>query len=245
MRHLLVASIALGAGVIAGGQLAVRTPQPGAADAGSEPAAPATASTGAARDAGQLPGSDVGPRDESDKPALAVDRSLVVNPSSFPPGRAEPADAGIVRVVHTVPQNTAVVTGLESQITALRAQIGELEEQQASAQSQLQQLQRVNAQLNAINQQLSDTQAQRAEKEQQAAARQEEVQQAIGGLGAASETLARGSTDVGSALDAADETFTPQARRDLAAARTAIATSNLGEARALLQAAIGDAQAGR
>jgi predicted nucleic acid-binding Zn-ribbon protein len=135
--------------------------------------------------------------------------------------------------------------GLEEQVSTLRARIAQLEQRADSDRGQAQQLQEMNTQLRALGQQATDAQARRAASEAQAASSMAQRQEAVDGLGAALSQLQSGNGDIASALDAGDLAFPPQARLELAAARAALANKNLGEARALLEAAIAHARAGR
>jgi hypothetical protein len=150
-------------------------------------------------------------------------------------------DAGTVQPGPSVAELQAQIAGLQLQQRALQDRVVAAENQS----QQLQQLQQANDQLSQLNAQLASRQAQRDQAAAESAAQQLQSQHAIDGLGAAMDAMASGNDDVGNALDTADQSFTPQARRDLAAARDAIANKNLAQARALMQTAIGDAQAGR
>jgi len=134
---------------------------------------------------------------------------------------------------------------LQQQIAALKVRTAQLEQQQAASQEQVRQLAQMNEQLKQLNAQAAARQAERAAGSDDAAAHQALVQRAVDGLATVLNRLAGGDDDVGDGLDLADENFPPQARRDIAAARDAIGSHNLGEARALVQSAISDAQAGR
>lgn len=145
------------------------------------------------------------------------------------------------------PESSAAAANAElrAQIALLMARQARLQEQQANTQQQTELLQQMNDQLKQLNEQQAAAQQARADREAAAAAQEQQRQAAIQGLEPALEMLTSGNDQIGDILDAADQAFPPQARRDIAAARDAIGTSNLALARSLIQTAILDAQAGR
>jgi len=137
------------------------------------------------------------------------------------------------------------IAELQSELEELRARTAGLEQEQRESRAQARLLNQMSEQLRAISSQLAEAQESRGASAAAAAAQSDETQAAIDRLGGALSRLASGNDDVGDALDAAEQAFPPQARRDLAGARDALQTRNLSLARGFILAAINDAQAGR
>jgi hypothetical protein len=166
-----------------------------------------------------------------------------------PPGRLRPdppggRDAGIGLPDAGTPDGGVRATQSQ-QIDELRARIAALEQQAVASQQQAQQLTEMNQQLQALRQQLADADARRQQEERQAQRHKQSTEAAIQSLAAAQNELAQGNTGIEEALNQAQSTFTGQAQRDIEAARTALQNSDLSAARAMLSAAIMDAQQGR
>jgi hypothetical protein len=106
-------------------------------------------------------------------------------------------------------------------------------------------LQQLATEMQQVRQQLADAEARRVAEEQQREARRANVQGAVDALVAAQQRLMAGDSSIGAELDRAQATFTGQAQRDVQEARAALENRDLARARALLNAAIFDAQAGR
>ena len=226
MRALLIAGVvAIGAGLVAAPLLATRSSSnTDVADAGA-PATPAPAANRAPIQQVEVPSHDGGPTIVyvGDRPG-----TLNMSPS---------LDAGAA--------NGPTIAELQAQIAQLRERADQLQSQQSAAQTQVQLMQETNEQLRSLNAQMASAQADRQARQAQADSQQAAVHGAISGLGPALDMLTSGNGQVDDALDAADQSFPPQARRDIAAARDAIANNNLNLARGYIQTAIGDAQAGR
>ena len=161
-----------------------------------------------------------------------------------PPGKLRPApatDAGTATSAAT----DAGWDEVHRQMQQLRARLETLEQERAQNQQTAQQLQQLTQEVQLLRQQIADAEAQRAAAEQQRDARRASVQTAVDALYAAQQALAGGNSSIEAALEQAQATFTGQAQRDVIAARAALRNSDLSGARALLAAAISDAQAGR
>jgi len=137
------------------------------------------------------------------------------------------------------------VQQLQREVADLRARTGLLEQQIAVNQQQTEVLQQMSQQLADLRRQMAGAEDRRDEAQQKGARQKQVSEEAIAGLVSAQKVLAGGNYDVSEALDAAELALTPQAQRDLGAARYAIQNRDLSAARNYLQAAISDAQAGR
>jgi hypothetical protein len=131
------------------------------------------------------------------------------------------------------------------ELQQLRARLDALELERTQNQQSAQQLQQLAQEVQSLRQQVADAEAQRAAAEQQREANRARVQTAVEALYVAQERLAGGNSAIEDALDQAQATFTGQAQRDIQAARAALRNRDLSTARALLSAAISDAQVGR
>ena len=160
-----------------------------------------------------------------------------------PPGqlRRATADAGVAQV----PAPDAGPSGTEKQILELRARVDALERQLQQQQQQSQQLEQISAQLQQLRAQVADAESRRQAEEQVQAQQRQQREGAIAALNQAQYALAGGNSDIAAALDRAEAAFTGQAQRDVQAARAALQNRDLSQARALLGAAISDAQQGR
>ena len=160
-----------------------------------------------------------------------------------PPGRLRPdpttADAG------TTAQRDGGSDDLHRELQQLRARLEALEQERAQAQQNAQQLQQLVQEMQQLRQQIADAEAQRQAAEQERESRRASVQSAVDALYTAQQRLAGGNSSIEAELDKAQSTFTGQAQRDIEAARAALRSRDLSAARALLSAAISDAQAGR
>ena len=160
-----------------------------------------------------------------------------------PPGRLRPdpttADAG------TTAQRDGGSDDLHRELQQLRARLEALEQERAQAQQNAQQLQQLVQEMQQLRQQIADAEAQRQAAEQEREGRRASVQSAVDALYTAQQRLAGGNSSIEAELDKAQSTFTGQAQRDIEAARAALRNRDLSAARALLSAAISDAQAGR
>ena len=160
-----------------------------------------------------------------------------------PPGRLRPdpttADAG------TTAQRDGGSDDLHRELQQLRARLEALEQERAQAQQNAQQLQQLVQEMQQLRQQIADAEAQRQAAEQEREGRRASVQSAVDALYTAQQRLAGGNSSIEAELDKAQSTFTGQAQRDIEAARAALRSRDLSAARALLSAAISDAQAGR
>ena len=103
----------------------------------------------------------------------------------------------------------------------------------------------LHRELQQLRQQIADAEAQRQAAEQERESRRASVQSAVDALYTAQQRLAGGNSSIEAELDKAQSSFTGQAQRDIEAARAALRNRDLSAARALLSAAISDAQAGR
>jgi chromosome segregation ATPase len=176
---------------------------------------------------------DVKPRDGGPEVVYVGDKRGI-GPASTPLDAGAPPAA-----------NAVTLADLQAQIASLQARQAALQQLQATSQAQAQQLQQMNDQLKQLNAQQAAAQQARADREATAVAQEQQKQTAIQGLGPALEMLNSGNGQVSDLLDAADQSFPPQARREIGAARDAIANSNLNLARGFIRQAINDAQAGR
>jgi cell pole-organizing protein PopZ len=241
---IISGALALAVGLVAAPLLAVRSsPRTGGVDGGSGAYDGAVPRPAISNDASRRPAMqvrDVKPRDGGPEVVYVGDKRGI-GPAS-PPLDAGPAPAA----------NAVATADLQAQITALQARQAALQQQQATSQAQTQQLQQMNDQLQQMNDQLKHLNAQqaaaqqaRADRDAATAAQEHQKQTAIQGLGPALDMLNSGNGQISNLLDAADQSFPPQARREIGAARDAIANSNLNLARGFIQQAINDAQAGR
>ena len=160
-----------------------------------------------------------------------------------PPGKLRPspptADAGVAG-----PHDARLDTVLQ-EVQQLRARIDTLERERVQAQQNAQKLDQVVQELQQLRQQVADAEARRQASEDQQQAQRASVQSAVDALYAAQQRLAGGNYSIEAELDQAQTSFTGQAQRDIQAARAALRNRDLAQARALLAAAISDAQAGR
>ena len=160
-----------------------------------------------------------------------------------PPGRLRPAppspDAG------TTAQHDGGVDDVHRELQQLRARLEALEQERAQAQQNAQQLQQLVQEVQQLRQRIADAEAQRQVAEQERETRRASVQSAVDALYTAQQRLAGGNGSIETELEQAQSAFTGQAQRDIEAARAALRNRDLSAARALLSAAISDAQAGR
>ena len=160
-----------------------------------------------------------------------------------PPGRLRPTppspDAG------TTAQHDGGVDDVHRELQQLRARLEALEQERAQAQQNAQQLQQLVQEVRQLRQQIADAEAQRQAAEQERESRRASVQSAVDALYTAQQRLAGGNGSIETELEQAQSAFTGQAQRDIEAARAALRNRDLSAARALLSAAISDAQAGR
>ena len=160
-----------------------------------------------------------------------------------PPGRLRPTppspDAG------TTAQHDGGVDDLHRELQQLRARLEALEQERAQAQQNAQQLQQLVQEVQQLRQRIADAEAQRQVAEQERETRRASVQSAVDALYTAQQRLAGGNGSIETELEQAQSAFTGQAQRDIEAARAALRNRDLSAARALLSAAISDAQAGR
>ena len=160
-----------------------------------------------------------------------------------PPGRLRPTppspDAG------TTSQHDGGVDDVHRELQQLRARLEALEQERAQAQQNAQQLQQLVQEVQQLRQRIADAEAQRQVAEQERETRRASVQSAVDALYTAQQRLAGGNGSIETELEQAQSAFTGQAQRDIEAARAALRNRDLSAARALLSAAISDAQAGR
>jgi len=160
-----------------------------------------------------------------------------------PPGRLRPnpatADAG------TTAQRDGGPDDLHRELQQLRARLDALEQERAQAQQNAQQLRQLVQEVQQLRQQIADAEAERQAAEQERENRRASVQSGVYALYTAQQRLAGGNSSIEAELDQAQSSFTGQAQRDVEAARAALRNRDLSAARALLSAAISDAQAGR
>lgn len=160
-----------------------------------------------------------------------------------PPGRLRPnpptADAG------TTAQRDGGIDDLHRELQQLRTRLEALEQERAQAQQNAQQLQQLVQEVQQLRQQIADAEAQRQAAEEEREDRRASVQSGVDALYVAQQRLAGGNSSIEAELDKAQSSFTGQAQRDIEAARAALRNRDLSAARALLSAAISDAQAGR
>jgi predicted nucleic acid-binding Zn-ribbon protein len=159
-----------------------------------------------------------------------------------PPGRLKPspssADGG-------VSQADAGPDEVRRELQALRARVEALEQDRARSQQTIEQLQQLNTEVQQLRQQIADAEAQRQAADEQRAAQQTSVQSAIDALYGAQQKMSGGNSSIEAELERAESAFSGQARRDVEAARAALRNRDLGRARAYLNSAIANAQAGR
>jgi len=170
--------------------------------------------------------------------ADAGDRPILLG--TDPPGKLRPnppaPDGGVVV------QRDAGPDQVQQEMQQLRARIEALEQERAQTRQNAQKLDQLVQQL---RQQVADAEARRQASEEQQQAQRASVQIAVDALYAAQQRLAGGNYAIETELDQAQRSFTGQAQRDVQAARAALQNRDLAAARALLSAAISDAQAGR
>ncbi|HUJ25502.1 MAG TPA: hypothetical protein VLW85_05765 [Myxococcales bacterium] len=160
-----------------------------------------------------------------------------------PPGsirRTAASDGGV-----EVARLDAGPTATQRELADLRARVDALERQLQAQQQQAQQLQQIASEVQRLRTQLADAEARRQAEQQEQAQQRSQRESAIAALNQAQSALAGGSYDVSGALDQAEGAFSGQAQRDVQAARAALQNHDLSQARALLNAAILDAQQGR
>jgi TolA-binding protein len=168
---------------------------------------------------------------------LGPDRPGQLKPD--PPAR----DGGPrVPAVDAVPDGGSLA---QLQMQELRLRISLLEQQLAASQQQVQQMQTLNEQLQALRGQMATAETNRQQQQDAQAAQQQAVQSAVANLGYAQQKLSLGDSSIEGVLDQAQSSFSGQAQRDVQAAREALRNGDLSQCRALLNAAISDAQAGR
>jgi|GEM_PF-1478500 len=234
---IISGALALAVGLVAAPLLAVRSSsRTGGVDGGSGAYDGEVPRSAVSNDASRRPAMqvrDVKPRDGGPEVVYVGDKRGI-GPASTP------LDAGPAPAA-----NAVAMADLQAQITALQARQAALRQQQATSQAQTQQLQQMNDQLKQLNAQQAAAQQARADRDAATAAQEQQKQTAIQGLGPALDMLNSGNGQISNLLDAADQSFPPQARREIGAARDAIANSNLNLARGFIQQAINDAQAGR
>lgn len=158
-----------------------------------------------------------------------------------PPGRLRPAassDAGVA-------QRDAGPDEVHRELQALRARVEALEQERARSQQTTEQLQQLTSEVQQLRQQVADAETQRQETEQERAASRASTQSAIDALYGAQQKIMGGNSSVEAELDRAQAAFSGEAKRDVEAAREALRNRDLSRARAYLNAAIVDAQAGR
>ena len=160
-----------------------------------------------------------------------------------PPGRLRtspsPADAGVAA------ERDAGGDEVHRELQALRARVDALELERAQAQETVQQLQQLNDEVQLLRQQIADAEWQRQAAEQQRESHRADVQSAVNALYGAQQKIMGGNASIEAELDQAQAAFTGKAQREVQQARTALQNRDLSAARALLAAAISDAQAGR
>ena len=171
----------------------------------------------------------------------AGDRPILLG--TDPPGKLRPnppsPDGG------GVSQRDAGPDPVQQEMQQLRARIDALEQERAQTRQNAQKLDQLVQELQQLRQQVADAEARRQASEEQQQAQRASVQIAVDALYAAQQRLAGGNYAIETELDQAQRSFTGQAQRDVQAARAALQNRDLAAARALLSAAISDAQAGR
>ena len=173
--------------------------------------------------------------------ADAGERPLLLG--TDPPGRLRPTPAppdGGASV-----ERDAGPDDVQRELQQLRARLDALEQERAHAQQVSQQLQQLTLEVQQIRQQIADAEARRQLEEQQREEREGVVQSGLDAVYGAQQRLAAGDWSIEAELSRAQAAFTGQAQRDVEAARMAVQNRDLARARALLNAAILHAQAGR
>jgi len=173
--------------------------------------------------------------------ADAGERPLLLG--TDPPGRLRPTSAPPDGGASA--ERDAGPDDVHRELQQLRARLDALEQERSQAQQVSQQLQQLTLDVQQIRQQIADAEARRQLEEQQREERQTLVQSGLDAVYAAQQRLAAGDPSIESELSRAQATFTGQAQRDVEAARMAVQNRDLARARALLNAAILHAQAGR
>jgi len=159
-------------------------------------------------------------------------------PGKLRPSPPAPADAGVA-------QRDAGPDEVHRELQALRARLDTLEQELAASRQTSQQLQQLTSVVEQLRQQVADAEAERQAELQQRQSQRAAVQSAVDALYTAQQQLQGGNASIDAELDQAQAAFTGQARRQVQAARNALRNRDLAGARALLGAAISDAQAGR
>jgi chromosome segregation ATPase len=175
------------------------------------------------------------------RPDAGEDRPVLLG--TDPPGRLRPtapaaADAGTA-------QRDAGPDEVHRELQALRARLDVLEQELARSRQTSQQLEQLTSEVQQLRQQVADGEAQRQAAQQQREAQRDSVQSAVSALYAAQQRLMGGNASIETELEQAQAAFSGQAQRDIQAARNALQNHDLVGARALLSAAISNAQAGR
>jgi hypothetical protein len=172
--------------------------------------------------------------DAGDKPILL---------GTDPPGRLRPAAP--VAADGGVAQRDAGPDEVQRELQALRARLEALEQDRAHSQETARLVQQLAAEVQQLRQQTADAEAQRQAAEQLRESQRADVQSAVSALYAAQQRLQGGNASIDVELEQAQAVFTGRAQREIQAARAALQNRDLSAARALLAAAISDAQAGR
>ena len=133
-------------------------------------------------------------------------------------------------------------TAGSTQTDELRRRIGALEQQLAQGREQTSELQQLNEQLTALRQQLAESEQGRQDAQREAQLRQAEARRATSTLYSVQQTLAAGNGDVVEALSAVEPALPPPAQREVQAARAALSSGDLFQARVHVEAAIQAAQ---
>lgn len=231
MRLLAAALSALAAGIVASAPQDGGTRVKGAPDGGSPDGA------GRKQRASKTRGPAAPAR--ADKPIILGDQPGSLRNWTEAQKQPQP-DAGSKQA-----KQAATVQELQQEIADLRARTAFLEKQASVSQEQTQVLQQMSQQLQELRSQMSGSEERRLQTERQRQVQRQQSEQAVERLVSAQNALASGSADVLDAFDGAEEALSPQARRDLGAARYAVQNHDLAAARSYLQSAIADAQAGR
>jgi hypothetical protein len=142
--------------------------------------------------------------------------------------QAQPQDAGL--------------TNEQRENLALRARLQALERERfGTQQQQLDQGDQMIGELQGVRQQLEETEARRLEEKRLAAEHEAAVVAGVSALQHAQNELAYGNYQVLDQISQAEQSFPPQAQRQLAYARDALRNGDLSMARGYIAAAIADA----
>ena len=139
----------------------------------------------------------------------------------------------------------AEVERLRREVEDLRQRTDSLEKQIAREQGQQAQLKDISDQMKAMRAQMQEAESRKQDAEERVEQHRQDVDRAVDVLVDAQATIAAGNSTVDAQLADAAAVLNGSARRDIDAARQALANKDLATARSFLQAAIVAARSGR